>query len=103
MLAPFTLLVYGIRVIADTLFAHEWNLCPFCLGSIRLAAIVRASISTTPLFALIITPSLRLPEEFRTGILLEIIIPTLVADMLLGHHSVPLAASHLMVVIVADE
>ena len=43
------------------------------------------------------------PEELRTGILLEIIIPTLIADMLLGHHAVPLAASHLMVVIVADE
>ncbi len=43
------------------------------------------------------------PEEFRTGILREIIIPTRIAAMLLGHHAVPLAASPLMRVIVAEE
>ena len=74
-------------------FAHEWNLCPFCLGSICLAAIVRSfDFYHAVVFADNHSILGGYPEEFRTGILLEIIIPTLIADMLLGHHSVPLAA-----------
>ena len=85
-------------------FAHEWNLCPFCLGSIRLAAIVRSfDFYHAVVFADNHSILGGYPEEFWTGILLEGIIPTLVADVLLGHHSVPLATRHLVVVIVADE
>ena len=85
-------------------FAHEWNLCPFCLGSIRLAVVVRSfDFYHAVVFADDDAILGGYSEELRAGILFEGIIPTLVADMLLGHHAVPLAASHLMVVIVADE
>ena len=44
-------------------FAHEWNLCPFRLGSIRLAAIVRSFDFYHAVFSLIITPSLEVTQK----------------------------------------
>ena len=57
-------------------FAHEWNLCPFCLGSIRLAAVVG---SFDFYHAVVFADNHSIlggnPEELRTGIFLKVIVP----------------------------